>query len=978
MARLLYRLGRWAAAHATRVVIAWVVLLLAGAGLMLGLGRNLSSTISLDGVPAQEVVDELKDTFPEAARGAGQVVFHTQDGSAFTDAQRTAISEALTSVATMPAVANVIDPFATQAQLDDAREKAANGAGEIAAGLAKLDEAQAKIDAGRAQLANGTAELNAAQAKIDAGRAKLAAKEPELVAGQAKIDAGRKQIAAAKAELTAGQQQIDQGTAQLKAAQADLDQKMAAVDAAIAQALAAGAPQSTIDELLANKAKLEAGQTQLDAKRAELQAGQAKLDAGRKELTAKEAELNAGQVELDAGKQQLASGKAELDAGQAKIDAGRATIASKLTELDAGQATIDDGRAKLEDGRSTLALGQRLTAASTAFNLVSDSGSVAIGTVQFEKPLIEIDPSVREAIVDALSQADIPGVDVEFSSAFSLNFESVIGASELLGLLVAAVVLFIMLRTLIGAGLPVLSALLGVGISTTLTMALSSQIEMANVTPVLGIMLGLAVGIDYSLFILNRHRRQLKAGVELHESIGFASGTSGSAVLFAGMTVMIALLALNLTGMTFLGLMGSVGAFAIVIAVLAALTFTPAMLRIVGMRILTRKERARLVETGNHTAEAEPRHASKPVMPNRHPWLSIVTASIIVILAAIPAAGMRLGLPDGSQEPPDSTQYRAFSITSEAFGAGSNGQIATVVRFPQAVSEDAERSTQADVADMLIALDNVSAVVPAAISPDRTKMLFEVIPTTSPSSVETEQLVHDIRDMNSKFESAFGATVGVTGLAAMNIDMSAKIAGAMPIYLTTVIVLSVLLLIVVFRSIWVPLLASAGFLATVMATFGAVVAVFQNGNLGFLFGVHEPGPVLSFLPIILIGVLFGLAMDYQLFVTSGIREAHIHGKSSNDAINYGLHLSRGVVAAAAIIMIFVFGAFTFSHLTMIRPVGFGLAIGVLIDAFIVRLVLIPSVMTILGERAWWLPKWLDKILPNLDVEGASLEREQLH
>lgn len=936
MARLLYRLGRWAAAHAGRVVIGWVVVLLASVGLMLGLGRNLSSTINLEGVPAQQVIDELKETFPAAAHGSGQLVFHTEDGSAFTDAQKTAIRDVLDSVTSMPAVAAVVDPFTMQAQLDDAREQAANGESDIAEGLAGLDEAQTKIDDGRAQLDDATVELNDAQAKIDAGRAEIAAKEPALAAAQKQVDEGRKQIAAA---------------------QQDLDDKTAAVDVGIAQAQAAGAPQSVIDGLLENKAQLAAGQAQLDARRAELQAGQAQIDTGRKEL---------------------AAGKAELAAGQEKIDEGRATIEAKRTELEDGQQQIDEGRAELEDGRGQLAVGQRLTAASAAFNVVSTDGSTAIGTVQFDKPLIEVDPAARTGILDALSQTDIPGVVIEFSSAFTMNINSIVGTNELLGLIVAAIVLFIMLRTFIGAGLPVLSALLGVGISASLAMALSTQVEMTNVTPVLGIMLGLAVGIDYSLFILNRHRRQLKAGVELHESIGIANGTSGSAVLFAGMTVMIALLALNLTGMGFLGLMGSVGAFAIVVAVIAAVTFTPAMLRIVGMRILTGKERARLAQAGDHSADAEPRDAAKAVLPNRHPWLSIIVASAIVLVAAIPAAGMRLGLPDGSQEPADSTQYRAHSIASEAFGPGSNGAIATVVRFPAVVTEDDERSTQADVADMLMSLDNVAAVVPAAVSPDRTKMLFQVTPTTSPSSEETEQLVHDIRDLDSQFQSTLGATVGVTGLAAMNIDMSAKLAEAMPVYLVTVIALSVLLLIAVFRSIWVPLLASAGFLATVMATFGAVVAVFQNGNLGFLFGVHEPGPVLSFLPIILIGVLFGLAMDYQLFVTSGIREAHIHGKSSDDAINYGLHLSRGVVMTAAIIMIFVFGSFTFAHLTMIRPVGFGLAVGVLIDAFIVRLVLIPSAMTILGERAWWLPTWLDKILPNLDVEGASLERDRLH
>jgi RND superfamily putative drug exporter len=213
-------------------------------------------------------------------------------------------------------------------------------------------------------------------------------------------------------------------------------------------------------------------------------------------------------------------------------------------------------------------------------------------------------------------------------------------------------------------------------------------------------------------------------------------------------------------------------------------------------------------------------------------------------------------------------------------------------------------------------------------------------------------------------------------MTATNIDISDKLAAALPLYLGTVLILSLFLLILVFRSILVPLLATAGFLLTVFATFGAVVAVYQWGWLGFLFGVHDPGPILNFLPTILIGILFGLAMDYQLFLASGIREAYVHGKSPKDAINYGIHLSRAVVVAAALIMVTVFGGFAFNHLTLVRPIGFGLAIGVLIDAFLVRLILVPAIMTILGKSAWWMPKWLDKLLPNVDVEGSSLEHKR--
>jgi RND superfamily putative drug exporter len=277
-----------------------------------------------------------------------------------------------------------------------------------------------------------------------------------------------------------------------------------------------------------------------------------------------------------------------------------------------------------------------------------------------------------------------------------------------------------------------------------------------------------------------------------------------------------------------------------------------------------------------------------------------------------------------------------------------------------------------------MALDNISAVVPGGVSDDGKTMIFSVVPSEGPSTEETENLVRDIRALESEFAEAYDATLGVTGITATNIDISQKLNDALPIYLGTVLLLSILLMTLVFRSIAVPIIASVGFLLTVFATLGAVVAVHQWGWLGFLFDIHNPGPILSFLPTMLIGILFGLAMDYQLFLVSGMREAYVHGKSAREAIDQGIHLGRAVVVAAAIIMITVFGGFAFSHVTSVRPIGFGLAIGVLIDAFLVRLILVPAVMSLLGDKAWWIPKWLDRVMPDVDVEGAKLERSHVH
>jgi RND superfamily putative drug exporter len=287
---------------------------------------------------------------------------------------------------------------------------------------------------------------------------------------------------------------------------------------------------------------------------------------------------------------------------------------------------------------------------------------------------------------------------------------------------------------------------------------------------------------------------------------------------------------------------------------------------------------------------------------------------------------------------------------------------------------NAESTFKSEIAERLDTLKNVDIALPGSVSADGTKYLFILVPKTGPSEIETTQLVYDIRGLSSEIENKYGAHIGVTGLAAMNIDISQRMSSVLPLYLTVVILLSILLMILVFRSIAVPIVASVGFLLSVSAALGSVVAIFQWGWLGFLTDVHDPGPIMNFLPSISIGILFGLAMDYQLFLATGMREAFVHGMSPKDSVNHGLKLSRSVVLAAASIMVSVFGSFMFSESTMIRPIGFALGAGVLFDAFIVRLLLMPAVLTVLGKSAWWIPKWLDRILPDVDVEGAQLER----
>ncbi|CAO1650011.1 MMPL family transporter [Salinibacterium sp. NG22] len=698
------------------------------------------------------------------------------------------------------------------------------------------------------------------------------------------------------------------------------------------------------------------GREQIDAGKQQIIDGQAQLDAGAQEL-------EAGQTQLDAAIEQ-AKAAGFYEASVAQFDAQQAQIDAGLAELTAQQATIDENATLLDEQEQQLGYGERLMDAAAAITFVSDDGATALGLLTFDSELLDLSGETKSAIAAELDAIQIDGVTVDYSSSIATSTDGLLGIGELIGVLLAGLVLLVLFRSFLPAVLPIVSSLIGVGVGVAGSLALSGVVEMTSVTPILGVMLGLAVGIDYTLFIVQRHRRQLAAGMELHESIGLANGTSGNAVLFAGSTVLVALLALNVSGIPFLGVMGTVGAVCVLVSVLIAVSLTPALLSLLGTRVLSRRARQEIGHEVHKQVAARPMRTSRAIA-------ILVVAILGLLVVAIPALSMRLGLPDGSSEPADSTQYRAYTTVAEEFGAGQNGALLVTATLPEGVEEDAVVETQADLADMLLAFDDVVAVAPVGVSDESDYFAFQVIPVDGPSSESTGQLVHDLRD-SSPLDG--GIELGVAGSASGNIDISEKLAGVLPLYLAVVVGLSLLILILVFRSLLVPVIATLGYVLSLLAAFGAMVAVYQWGWLGAVFGVTDPGPLLNFAPIIIMGVLFGLAMDYQLFLVSGMREAYVHGVPARAAVMSGLRSGRAVVTAAAIIMIAVFGGFVFSHLAMVRPLGFGLAVGVLFDAFVVRMLLIPSLMHLLGASAWWLPKWLDRILPSVDVEGAALER----
>ncbi|GAA2727363.1 MMPL family transporter [Cellulomonas aerilata] len=746
------------------------------------------------------------------------------------------------------------------------------------------------------------------------------------------------------------------------------DAQRAGITAALADAAGVDGVETVVDPLATEAqrgqqaAQLVEGAGQLEQGRSELDAGQAQLDASGAQLDSAQAQIDAARAQLEASSAQgtpeaaLEAARAQLEAQQAQVDAGRAQIEAGLTELEAGRTQLRAQEPQLEAGRTLLEMAAEI-------RQVSPDGSAALATVVFEDPQFDVTPETKDAVMAAVEAAAPDGVDVAFSNELASGVPVLGGASEVIGVAVAVVVLLVMLGSVVAAGLPLLNALLGVGVAALATLTFSSVVEMSSVTPVLGLMLGLAVGIDYSLFLLNRHRRQLGRGVPVEESIGLATGTSGNAVVFAGSTVLIALLALNVTGIPFLGLMGTAAAASVAVAVLLAVTLTPALLRLAGDRVLPRRVRAATV--AGKRAPARPMSTPRAV-------LSLVAGVAVLLVAALPASSMRLGLPDGSQEATDSTQYAAYRTTADEFGEGANGPLLVVADVPAGVSEQELTTAQAALGTALLQQDTVRGVAPIGANEDGTVLAFQVLPEDGPNDPSTEDLVHTLRATTVDEPEA---TFSVAGVASANIDISEKLSDALPGYLALVVGLSMLILVMVFRSILVPVVATLGFVLSLQATFGAVTAVFQWGWLGDLFGVHDPGPVLSFLPTIVIGILFGLAMDYQLFLTSGVREAYAHGATARQSVAEGVRAGRAVVTAAAIIMVSVFAGFVFSHIAVIRPMGFALAFGVLVDAFVVRMMLVPAFLHLVGEKAWWLPRWLDRVLPDVDVEGAQLERD---
>ncbi|MBV7669266.1 MMPL family transporter [Streptomyces halstedii] len=643
----------------------------------------------------------------------------------------------------------------------------------------------------------------------------------------------------------------------------------------------------------------------------------------------------------------------------------KAPDGQKMTDAD-NKAEVQKIVGRLEAGSDQIAS----VADPYEANAVSEDGTTAYVSVSYKVNAMELTDATRDSLEDTGEAARSDGMTVEIGGD-ALQVIPETGATEVIGVAVAAVVLVITFGSLVAAGLPLLTALVGVGIGVSLITALASVLDLGSTTSILAMMIGLAVGIDYALFIVSRYRAELAEGRKHEDAAGRAVGTAGSAVVFAGLTVVIALVGLAVVNIPMLTKMGFAAAGTVAIAVLIALTLVPAMLGFVGKRVMGRKARK--------AAEEENRPDAKPNMGTR--WARFVLRKPVWVLlagvvglgvVAVPAASLEMGLPDDGSQPKSTTQRQAYDLLSDGFGPGFNGPLLVVVDTRN--SDDGKAAVE-QVSQGIEASGHVAAVTPATFNKAGDAATITVIPKDRPSSTDTENVVHAIRDAGADIKSDTGAEVLVTGATAMNIDFSQKMNDALLPYLALVVGLAFLLLMVVFRSLLVPLKAALGFLLSVIAALGAVVAVFQWGWLGSLFGVEQTGPIMSMMPIFMVGVVFGLAMDYEVFLVTRMREAYVHGETPGQAIVTGFRHGARVVTAAAVIMMAVFAGFIGSSESMIKMIGFSLAIAVFFDAFVVRMAIVPAVLALLGRRAWWLPGWLDRALPRVDVEGEGLRQE---
>jgi RND superfamily putative drug exporter len=605
--------------------------------------------------------------------------------------------------------------------------------------------------------------------------------------------------------------------------------------------------------------------------------------------------------------------------------------------------------------------------------LVSTSGQVALGTVQWSPQPTDVKDANLDSLKDAMKPVQAAGVEVEYNGSVYPGWRLPISElPELIGLIIAFIILMITFGAFAAAGMPILGAIVGVITTLMAITAIASVVNIASASTTVALMLGLSCGIDYGLFILSRHRTNLLNGMSPEESVPLAMGTAGSSVVFAALTVIIALCGLTVVGIPFLTVMGLAAAASVAVALLIALTLVPAMLGFAGPKVA---KFTRLPGLGKRAERVARQSAADPESPFGAKWsrfvvrrrIPVLIAGIVLLgVLALPALKIQLGLPSGASQPTDTTQRKAYDLTTEGFGAGFNGALLVVA---QDVSSPT--ATQ-QIAATLATVPGVANVTPLIAQNDTS--LIRVIPKTGPNDSATADLVHTLRDDRATIEGQTGAHILIGGTTASNIDVSAKLSSALPIFLIVVVGLAFILLTFAFRTILVPIKSILGFLLSMSAALGAQVAMFQWGWGQHIFGI-TPSETISFLPIIMLAIIFGLSSDYEVFVVSRIKEDFTKNGDARQAVQRGTAVSARVVTAAALIMFSIFVAFMFTNDPTIKAIGFSFAVGVFLDAFVVRLTLVPAIMAIVQSKLWYHPQWFNRYIPDPDIEGQRLEHE---
>ncbi|MEU6165752.1 MMPL family transporter [Streptomyces tanashiensis] len=623
-----------------------------------------------------------------------------------------------------------------------------------------------------------------------------------------------------------------------------------------------------------------------------------------------------------------------------------------------------------------ISAGPQVASAANPFqaHTVSPDSTTAYTNVSYTVPAKELTADTKRVLEQAVQHGRDAGVTVEIGGTALATPTSAGGATEGIGIIAAAVVLLVTFGSLVAAGLPLLNAMITVGVSVAAILALGSTLGLSASTTSLANMLGIAVGIDYAVLIISRYREERAKGHAPQEAAGRAVGTAGSAVVFAGLTVVIGLAGLSVVGIPALTKMGLAAAGAVAVAVAVSLTLVPALLGVAPRAVLARRTR-KGPRRANHD---QPARAGRPTGGTR--WGRLVLRRPLPILllgivglgvVASPVTQLHLGSGGDGSKPTSTTERRAYDALAEAFGPGFNGPLTIVVDAKGTADPHEAVST---IAKKIAATPGVVSVSPARFDPAGDTAILSAVPDAAPTDTETADLIHTLRGERATITADTDATFAVTGSTAVDIDSAQKVQDALFPYLGVVVSLAFLLLMVVFRSVLIPLKAAAGFLLSVLAALGAVVAVFQWGWGASLLGVHATGPIMSLMPIFMVGIVFGLAMDYEVFLVSRMREAYAHGESPGNAIVSGMRTSARVVVAAALIMISVFSGFIGGTDPLIKMIGFGMAAAVLFDAFVVRMAIVPAALALLGHKAWWMPHWLQRIIPRVDIEGEALNQ----